>query len=644
MATDAVQTPATLNLKPLRRTMNFDRAGLNDTERTCELALSSEEPYERWFGVEILGHKKDEVDLERLNDGAPLLVNHDIDQHIGVIEPGTAKLAGGVLRARARFGTSPLAEQIFQDVKSGIRSKTSIAYIPKEMKLEKEKDGVPTYRVTKWLPLEGSIVSIPADNSVGVGRSSVPDQEFPVPVIGMEKTATADFKEVRKMDTTAVNQPSAEAIRAEAAARAVEETNRVQAITALARQHNQADKAAKWIADGVSVERAQAEVLDSLKKSAASVNPGEKIVDLTEKEERQYSMLAAARQLANLEKRGFEGEVSDAIAKKLGKNTNGMFVPTNIRLHNGAAELKSASAREQAALLRTLSSATTNAPIATDLRAQDFIEMLRNLMAVKALGAKVITDLSGNVDFPKQTGAATLSWTGENPGAAVTASDQAFSKVSLSPKTAMAATKYTRQFMLQSSLDVEQLLREDLATIVALGVDLAAINGSGASNQPTGILVASGTGVVAIGTNGGAPTYEHMVDLETKLAEANIPFQNIGLLTTPGIKGKLRKTQKFASTNGDPVWENNDVVLGYKAVASNQVPSTLTKGTSTDCHGVILGAWSNLIIGQWEAFELIVDPYTDAGKGNIIITVQALLDIALRHAAAFSVIKDARIV
>jgi len=200
-------------------------------------------------------------------------------------------------------------------------------------------------------------------------------------------------------------------------------------------------------------------------------------------------------------------------------------------------------------------------------------------------------------------------------------------------------TDISRRLLLQGSVDVENLIRNDLATTLALELDRAAINGSGSSNQPTGILNVSGIGDVAGGTNGLAPTFAHMIELETDVAAANADLGALGYMTNATIRGTLKQTEKASST-GQFVWDDG-TMNGYTALATNQVPSNLTKGTSSDCSAVIFGNWNDLIIGQWGALDILVDPYTGGASGAVRVRAMQDVDIAVRHAASFSAMQDA---
>ena len=649
-------------LKPQMRLAIFDPRTVDETARTAELSLSSEEPVERWYGWEILDHSPGSVRMERLNNGAALLLNHDENHQVGVID--SAELAGSKLRALARFSKSQEGFDVFRDVRDGIRRNSSIAYIVHKMILESEnKEKGNTYRVTDWEPLEGSIVAVPADPTVGVGRTLRElGEEFPVEVIAGEKIEQktpkqlpppcGEKREERKMSTTpvtavpAVGAEDLNAVRVAAVAEAQAETKRVQAVTALARTHRMIEKAEAWITSGQSVEKVQSEILDLLKsRSNPTAQPAAEAprVSLTDGESKKYSLLRAIRFLAGQgggfghEDAGFELEVSREIARKLGRDPQGLFLPTSLKLDSRALS------GEIVAQSRALSTTAGAGGQTVFTDAGTFIDLLRNALVVRQLGATILSDLVGPVLFPKQLTAGTLTWTAETPGSDVADSDLTTGSVSLSPKSAQSSTAYSRQLLAQSSVDVEALVRADLVAVNAQGIDKAAICGTG-TLQPLGVTKQSGIGDVPIGTDGGYPTYAFLVDLETKLYAANILITTPGLLTTPGIRGYLKKTPKVANFP-EYIWrDGSEQVLSYRSLVSNNVPSTLTKGSKNDCHAIILGNWSDLIIGEWGVIEIIVDPYRLKKQAVIEVTSFVMVDVALRYPVAFAAILDARIV
>jgi len=275
------------------------------------------------------------------------------------------------------------------------------------------------------------------------------------------------------------------------------------------------------------------------------------------------------------------------------------------------------------------------------------IEMLRNAMHCTRLGGRLVSGLVGPVNFPRQLTPGGLEWRSETPGSDVSDTDMSFDLVPLSPKSAQSTTAYSRQLLAQSSVDVEALVRADLVAVNAQGIDKAAIQGLGSANQPKGILKTTGIGDVPIGTDGGYPTGDHLQALETLLYAGNVGTDSLGWMVTPGVRGYFRKTLRLAGSSVPIfVWEENraDELRGYKAFASNNVPSTLTKGSKNDCHAIILGNWSDLMIGEWGVIEIIVDPYRLKKQGVIEVTSFVMVDVAVRHPVAFAAIQDARIV
>ena len=358
------------------------------------------------------------------------------------------------------------------------------------------------------------------------------------------------------------------------------------------------------------------------------------VSDLTPVEKKNYSVTRAIKHLANFgdhdSDAGLEREFSTAISEKMGRSTAGMFIPTRL----------------YAAGLDTKTNAAGAYTVATEVR--DLIEILRNKTQVIRMGATVLSGLQGNVAFPAQSAASNGSWVAQNPGSDVTASDATFGQKTLSPKTYQATTSFSRQLLAQSSVDVEGLVRNDMMMAHALALDLAALNGSGTANQPLGLLRTSGIGSVALGTNGSKPTYESTVDLETAVAVGNADVADMKFLATPEMRGVLRKTQIISGTTaGIPVWQSgpNGIgnVNGYEAYVTNQLPKTLVKGTSSDCHAIIFGGWSNCIIGEWSVIEIVVDPYSLKRQGMIEMTSIAFYDVNFRHPEGFAAIQDARL-
>ena len=596
----------------LFRAVALDRAAMDPEARTVTVAFSSETPYERVWGREILDHSPQSVRLGRLAAGGPLLMDHDARDHVGVIESveiGPDRVG----RAVVRFGRSARAEEVFRDVLDGIRRNVSVGYIIHRAVLIESDGGIDTYRVTDWEPFEISLVAVPADPTVGVGRAA---EASPVIEVIEEKRAMSQLNE-QEIETRGMEA----------------ERKRVADLIAIGEQFKRygADRlVSEAIRAGTSVEAFRAKLMEHI---ATQPMPTAEI-GLSDREARQYSLVRLLNALANPEDRrareaaAFEFECSRAASDKLGRAPKGVFVPYDV-------------------LKRGLNVGTPTAGghlVATNLLAQDFIELLRNAMVLDSLGVRMLTGLVGNIAIPSQTGGATAYWVTE--GAAPTESQQAFDQVAMSPKTVAAFTDLSRKLLLQASIDVEAFVRQDLATTLGLELERAAINGSGSGAEPRGVLNTTGIGDVAGGANGAAPTWAHIVELETDVAVANAAVGNLAYLSNAKVRGKLKQTEKATGT-AQFVWEKGarpgeGEMNGYRAAMTNAVPSNLNKGTSTGvCSAILFGNWADLVIGLWGGLDVLVNPYILSGTGSVRVEVYQDADIALRHPESFSAMKDA---
>jgi HK97 family phage major capsid protein len=280
--------------------------------------------------------------------------------------------------------------------------------------------------------------------------------------------------------------------------------------------------------------------------------------------------------------------------------------------------------------------------IPVESRPDQYVDILRASLVIRRLGATVLTGLTSNVDIPRLTTSATTGWVAEN--AALTASDLAHDKVSVSPHHAGGIVEFSRNLLLQSSPDVEMLCRRDLAAVLARAIDTAAIQGGGA-NQPVGILATpSIPEVIGAGGNGLAPTYANYLAVIGKVSDANALQGSLGFLTNGKVVSKSRQVLKStADTSSNFIMTTPNDLLGYPLAQSNLVPSTLTKGTSgAVCSALIFGDWADLILGFWSELDILVNPYesTAYSKGNVQVRAMATCDVQLRHKASFAVQMD----
>jgi len=561
-------------------------------DRTYEFPFSSEFPVARYFGNEILSHDEEAANLNRLNDGAPLLFNHNPDKVIGVVE--RAYIDGKRRRgyARVRFSRNAFAQEILSDVKDGVLRNVSFGYSIDKM----EERGSGDYVATAWSPYEISVVSVPADPGVGIGRSFEADTPAasaapsPDPIPLME-TATPDLAVVQ-----------AEAAQAERA--------RISDITALCDKHGMADLGRQLVESGRSIDEARAAVLDKLNIHQETVTMQAADLGLSEKESRSFSFLRAINFLANptdrsaREAAAFEIEASEAAAAKLGRQSRGITIPQDV-------------------LRRDLNVGAATAGgnlVATELDAGSFIDLLRNASALDQAGATVLTGLTGNVAIPRQSGAATAYWVAES--GSPNESQQTVDQVSLTPKTVAAFTDYSRRLMLQSSIDVENMVRNDLARVLALKIDAAGLYGTGSNSEPLGLKLTTGIGTENFAA--AIPTFAEVVALESDVATANALLGSPVYLMNAAMRGGLKTKAKDAGS-GLFVMEGNEV-NGYRGVLSNQVESG----------DLWFGNFADLIIGYFSGLDLMVDPYTHSTSGTVRVVAMQDVDIAVRHPESFS--------
>lgn len=603
------------------RSLQFERSTINEEARTVVLAFASETPVERWWGIEILDCNASAMRQGRLRAGANLLCDHNQHDVVGVIESveiGTDKVA----RAVVRFGKSARAEEVWQDVKDGIRRNVSVGYLIHRAVLAEERDGLETYRVTDWEPYEISLVSVPADASVGVGRSLATSAQATPAATSTTPSPTEENRAMTTEATTAAAPAAAPAQPAQAAQR-----NHAVEIAALGKTvAGGAELAMSAIQRGITVEAFQRELIEHMSSQPKPTAD----IGMTDKEVRSFSIVRALHALANpmdqaaQRAAAFEFEASAAAAQKLGKQARGIMLPHDVLR---ASDLVKGTANKGGNL------------VATELLSGSFIDMLRNAMVLDSMGVVTLTGLVGDIAIPKQTGAATAYWVAED--GSPTASGQTVGQVAMSPKTVGAYTDISRKLLLQSSIDVEGMVQSDLARVLGLAIQQAAINGSGTSNQPKGILGGHVVNPTILGgANGAAPTWEHIVGLETAVSVANADVGTLAYLTNAKVRGKLKTTSKVSGQNGF-IWENGDTPLnGYRAAVTNAVPSNITKGTATNCSAAIFGNWADLVIGMWGSLDLTVDTITLGTSGAVRVIALQDVDIAVRNAESFATFAD----
>jgi HK97 family phage major capsid protein/HK97 family phage prohead protease len=640
------------NTKPLP---DFNREALQRTlevrsfdtdKRTVELAFSSEIEVKRWWGIEILDHDATSVDLSRLLNGGAVLVNHDWDDQVGVVESASVD---NDRRGRAvvRFGRSEHASEIFQDIVDGIRRHVSVGYRIVDAKLSETRDEGETdvYRITRWEPYEISIVSVPADPTVGIGRAlekaqeeeqrtakqtattDKPAEKLPTKDIRMEKIlrdaagnlvramVDADGNITQVLEVLERAGADVESARRKAQE---DEQARTASILTMGEKYKCDDLARKAIKDGTTVDQFRQVALEHINSAnsnaerSAPLSDGGAQIGLTDKEVRNYSMFNVVRALANPHDRraqeaaSFEFECSRAAEQRTGRTPQGILVPEDVlaRAFN-AGGVTGSTAGEK----------TGNIGVDTTFMGGSFIEMLRNRTTLMGLGTSM-GGLVGNVDIPRQTGGATAYWIGEAQDA--TEGSPSLGQLELSPKTVAAFTEITRRLMMQSSLDAEGIVRRDLTNAIAQAIDFAGFYGTGTNNTPRGLKNYTGINSVGFSTN---PTFAQLVQMESEIAADNADIGSMAYVMNARMRGYLKTAPKFGTGTESTIWEPGNTVNGYRTEVTNQLAND----------DVFFGNFSDLLIGLWGGLDLTVDPYSNSKNGSVRIVVFQDVDFALRR-------------
>ena len=577
--------------KTLKRALSVDFRACDDEERTLEFPFASEMPVERYYGMEVLSMDTKSMDLGRLNDGAPLLYQHDADRIVGVVQ--RAYIKDKRAYARVKLANNELGREMQELIRDGIIRNVSFGYKIDEMEADESTSPV-TYRATKYQPFEISLVTIPADNSVGLGRAF--DHN--------ESTATASAVQSQPNGVNTVDQNlNIEAIRAEAAQAKAKE---VAEMMALGQRTKNLEMAQEFIANSRGLEDLRSALLEKMGVEEKPIQAKDAEIGMTDKEVREFSFVRALKALAHPNDKeaqraaGFEFEVSRAAQEKCGKEARGILIPADV-LGYGRRDLTVGAASGGGDL------------VATELMSDSFIDLLRKSLVLTQAGANVMTGLQGMVAIPRQSGGATTYHVAES--GSITESQLTVDQVTMQPRTIGALTDYSRRLLLQSSIDIENLVRRDLAQQIAIEVENQAINGTGTGSYPLGFL-----NVTGINTESGVTTFADYVNAEAALSTDNALFGNLGYMMNSALRGTLKTTEKATNT-AQFVYESDNTINGYSAYVSNSMPANTA----------VFANFSDIMIGFWSGLDIMVDPYTGSASGTVRVVAMQDYDVAIRH-------------
>lgn len=369
-------------------------------------------------------------------------------------------------------------------------------------------------------------------------------------------------------------------------------------------------------ADIESLEQAEQrqQFLDDAERRAAGVtviagNGGDTIAAL----ESRVSLMRVLQ--AGVEGRALSGaelEYAQETERRTGRKAQGAFVPMS-------------------ALERRVNT-TGSAPelVPTDHRGDLYIQPLRNKLLARRLGVRVLSGLHGNVTIPKHGTGVSVGWVAEN--GAVPDSDVNPSNITLTPRHAGGVTELSRQLIMQSSPDVEQLVRDDFAAVLAQAIDSALIKGGG-TNEPIGVLSTVGIQTANLATL----NWANVLAMKAKAELANVDASS--WLFNPSVAAKFAGTEKSTGT-GIYLLGDDGRMAGIQSYSTNQVPNNATP--DPDAGIAILGDWSQVLLGIWSEIDILVNPYAQPayGRGGVLVRAMSTVDVGVRHPQAFVVASD----
>ena len=666
----------------LRREFELDRRSIDEQARTVELSFSSEAEVERYFGIEILDHSAGSIRLGRMQNGAALLVNHDRADQVGVVESVTI---GQDRRGRAvvRFGRSARAQEIFQDVVDGIRRLVSVGYRVHRTETT-QTGGVETVRVVDWEPFEISLVSIPADDSVGVGRgesepSRGPNNNSPTThvnraqIIAALRAANIAFRDDMTDDelrallpanpqpapapaaqrhadpapaptaapvvTVVREAPPAPSVQDAIAA----ERARVAGINAIAdqmRSNGVTVDASRALGDGSGVEAFRAVAFEAMiAQRNTSYSPGMPGPSRGEvRDMDRFDLAVALRAMAeNAPLTGIERELlHEGVneARAAGIQNPGTLMLPSMYVRRGQRDLTATG---------TTSVTGDQGGMTVQTNRVGLLDDFFNASVMRQLGATVLTGLVGNLELPRLVAGTAAAKKTENASADEVSPTTA--NLALTPKRLPAFIDISQQLLMQSSAAIESMIRMHLTNQMLATQEAAFFHGGGTS-EANGIAGTSGIGSIAGGTNGLAPAWSHMIALETAVDTQNALGGSLRYATNGQIRGKLKQTLKNAAGTdaGFIITDQNPrSINGYGAEFTNAISRTLTKGTSNSvCSAIFFGNFVDYIIGYWGGLSLeLIRDSANAKLGMYTLVANTYYDGGVVRPKSFAAMLDA---
>ncbi len=645
--------------------------GHND-QYEFEIAFSSTQPYQRQFWDEqnqemvvldeILVHTPEAVDLSRLNNNAPLLFNHNFDNHIGVVCDARID-ADNVGRALVKFSKhGTLANDIRNKVIEGTMEKISVGYDIKEYHIDYTKGQL---IVTKWIPHEISFVTVPADDSVGLNRSL--------------NTITVNLGAKRDMTKEQIEEIKEEQESAQVEETPVEENKEPKVEETQERQveENKEDenledgkdaKHPESVDDDSSTVRETEEVKEEREAAPVEEEKTEEVAERSEEDEEEIR--AIAREL-NID----DEELKRALAIKdmtpEAFRTKALNNITNVQRNNeqikdskmektfdlnnvirslvdgaalganeaeysamaaGAAMQRGRAARGgsvfvPAAALRAASEGNTKATLTavTDekLLTESYIEMLLPASCLGRLGVTVLSGLNSPIAVPKMTASSVEAFGFVDENGSAPESKATFENVKMAPKTFAGGNPISRQ-SLKTVPNIATLITDHINKAVRIKLEQLILSDKDNTRGPKGLVkqLVDGGRV----TKKAAFSYKDFLKEIAALTDAGVPAQSIKFAMSGATAAELESTLKDNGVSGYII--ENGKLAGYDVVTSGVIPAD----------HIVLGDFSGIMIGEWGGLELDMDDTTYRAQSAIVPRIWVDLDFTVVQPEALKVL------
>ncbi|MEF6614086.1 phage major capsid protein [Escherichia coli] len=646
--------------------------GHND-QYEFEIAFSSTQPYQRQFWDEqnqemvvldeILVHTPEAVDLSRLNNNAPLLFNHNFDNHIGVVCDARID-TDNVGRALVKFSKhGTLANDIRNKVIEGTMEKISVGYDIKEYHIDYTKGQL---IVTKWAPFEISFVTVPADDSVGLNRSL--------------NTITVNLEAKRDMTKEQIEEIKEEQEPAQVEETPVEENKEPEVEETQERQVEE-NKEDENLEDGKDAEHPESVDDDSStvreteevkeEREAAPIEE-EKIEEVAERsEEDELEIREIARELnindeeleralavKDMKPEAFRTKALNKIATAQRNNeqiNKEQIMEKTFDLNNvirslvdgdvlGANEAEysamAATATMQrgraarggsvfvpAAALRAAADGNTKTTLTavTDekLMTESYIEMLMPESVLGRLGVTVYSGLNSPTAIPKMTASSVDAFGFVDENGAAPESKAEFANVKLSPKTFAGGNPISRQ-SLKTVPGIATLITDHINKAVRIKLEQLILSDKENARGPAGLVkqLVDASRV----TKKAAFSYKDFLKEIAALTDAGVPAQAIKFAMSGATAAELESTLKDNGVSGYII--ENGKLAGYEVVTSGVIPAD----------HIVLGDFSGITIGEWGGLELDMDLTTYRDRGAVVPRIFVDLDYVVAQPEALKVL------